>query len=1106
MTGYIDIALNQSGFKDILDCYKENISPVRVTSTAESQKVHLAFSLCQKTKKDLIYITSDALSMSFVAEDMSFFTDESNILSYPAREYYFYNVEAQSNNNTKERINTLNSLIFSDENKIIITTIEAILQKIASKDSFISNTVLLKEGLVYELSSLCEKFAKLGYKREQEVEGKGQFAVRGGIVDIFPYSSESPYRIEFFDEEIESVRKFDISTYRSVEKVKEIYISPVSEDFAPRDSLVFDYLKDCILVIDEPHQCMQAFENAEKELADSIVSALEKGYKLSKKQKETSYYLDSYNKVSENTFFTVGLSNLSLSAKGLYPKQMINMGAKPMPVYNGDFALLCDDLQFYLTKGYKVIFPCGNEVRAKQLLPMFIQNSIVAVFEKDFKKEPEQGQLVLVEGNIRNGFEYSLTRTAIISDRAISSSVTPKKKPIKPKGNIRSISDIKEGDFVVHRYHGIGVYKGIHQLTIDNVTKDYLKLKYKGNDILYVPVNQLDLVSKYIGAEDGIKVNKLGGTEWATAKTKVKKSLEVLAQELIELYAKRQEAKGFSFGPDCDLQEEFEKTFEYVETDDQLKAIKSVKKDMESERPMDRLICGDVGYGKTEVAIRAAFKSVMDSKQVAYLVPTTLLAQQHYDNFVMRMKDFPIKVEMLSRFKNKKSQQQTIEGLKNGSVDIVIGTHRILQSDVKFKDLGLLIIDEEQRFGVKHKEKIKQLKTNVDVLTLSATPIPRTLNMAMNGLRDMSVLNDPPENRHPVQTYVMEYNADIIKTAISREMARGGQVYYLHNRVENLDITANKLKKLVPDARIAIAHGKMGEAELESVMLDILNGEYDVLVCTTIIETGLDIPNINTIVIEDADKFGLSQLYQLRGRVGRSSRLAYAYLTVRRDKIVDEVAEKRLKAIKEFTEFGSGIKIAMRDLEIRGAGSVLGTKQHGHINQVGYELYCKLLNEAVEKVKTGGNVEEEENPINIDLNLNCFIPKDYIEDQITRIDVYKAIASVSSKDEADEISEEIKDRFGKLPLSVENLIKSVLLKAKLKKLFISDITQKDTMFLFKLTAQSPMQKIADFVSQNRVEFYFSNSKSGITLIFKPTKLLKNEILDKLHHIADEFLS
>ena len=1101
MRGYIETAEKLKGFQELLEYHRKNISPIRVTSTAESQKVHLAFSLCQSIDKGLIYVCADPISAGLVGEDMSFFTDEENILSYPAREYRFYSIEADSNNSTKDRINTLNSLVYSKEKKFIITTIEAVSQKIVSRDSFIKNTFLFKEGLVYEISSVCERLARLGYRREHEVEGKGQFAVRGGILDIYPFTEDSAYRIEFFDEEIESVRKIDPSTQRSIERVKEITVTPASEDFAVRESLIFDYLKDYIIVLDEPHQCIQAYENATKDLADSITSALEKEYKLSKKQKEVSYYMESYSKITETDIFTVGFSNLSISAKGLYPMAQVSIPAKSMPVYNGDFLLLCDDLEFYLRKGYSIIFPCGNEVRAKQLISQFVSNSIIATFEKELKKAPIEGQVTLVEKTLRNGFEYPEIKTAVISDRAIASSVSPKKKPIKPKGNIRSISDINEGDFVVHRYHGIGVYKGIHQLVVDNVTKDYLKIKYKGNDVLYVPVNQLDLISKYIGAEDGIKVNKLGGTEWATAKTKVRKSLEILAQELIDLYAKRQQEKGFSFGVDTDMQAEFEKTFAYVETDDQLKAIKSVKHDMESERPMDRLICGDVGYGKTEVAIRAAFKAVMDSKQVAYLVPTTLLAQQQYESFVNRMKDFPVKVEMLSRFRSKKQQNAIVDELKKGSIDIVIGTHRIIQDDVKFKDLGLLIIDEEQRFGVKHKEKIKALKTNVDVLTLSATPIPRTLNMAMNGLRDMSVLNDPPEDRHPVQTYVMEYNSEAIKTAIIKEMSRGGQVYYLHNRVETLDSVYGKIKKLVPEARIAVAHGKMSETELETIMLGVLNKEYDILLCTTIIETGLDMPNINTIVIEDADKFGLSQLYQLRGRVGRSSRLAYAYLTVRRDKIIDEVAEKRLKAIKEFTEFGSGIKIAMRDLEIRGAGSVLGTRQHGHINQVGYELYCDLLKEAVDKIKNNSDPEIE-TPISIDLSISCFIPDEYITDQKTRIDVYKAIACVSNDEEAEDMKTEIKDRFGKLPTSVENLIESVLIKDLAKKLSISDVVQKGETILFKLTENSPMQKFVDFVAKNRVEYYFSNSKSGITLIYKPVKLMKNEILPNIKSMLE----
>ncbi len=1105
MQGYIDILKEQKEFTEIFECLKNNTSPVRATSTAESQKMHLAFSLCSELNRPMVFIAADPLTAKFACEDLKFFVSEENILEYPEREFLFYDIEAQSNETLKKRINTLFSLCFEKKRFCVVTTITALCQKIVSKDAFISYTLDIKTGDVYDIHSIAEKLVKLGYQREVQVEGAGQFSVRGGIIDVFPFEQGNAARIEFFDDEVDSIRLFDVSTQLSIEKTGRVCITPAGEDFSQREFTLCDYLKDAVYFLDEPHQCIQAYDNYKDDLTEQIKSALEKDYKLSKKAKNTDYYIEEYSKIIDNISKTgtVGLSNLTMSSRGLAPKSIVSMQTKSMPVYSGNFDLLCDDLLFYLIKDYRIILPCGSITRAKQIKEELENRNVVCEICESLDTLPKRGKVTLVNGNIKHGFEYPHTKTALVSDKELASEAPQKtRKPIRSKGNIRSISDINEGDFIVHQIHGIGVYKGIHQLELDGVIKDYLKIKYKGSDILYVPVNQLNLISKYIGGEGNVKVNKLGGNEWNLTKSKVRKSLEVLAKELVELYAKRQASKGYAFSVDGEFQDDFENTFIYQETEDQLKAIKDVKKDMESERPMDRLICGDVGYGKTEVAIRAAFKAVSDSKQVAYLVPTTLLAQQHYDNFVRRMKGFPVQVELLSRFRNKKQQTESIERLKKGTADIVIGTHRIIQDDVNFKDLGLLIIDEEQRFGVKHKEKIKQLKHNIDVLTLSATPIPRTLNMAMSGLRDMSVLSEPPEDRHPVQTYVTEFNPEVIKTAITREIARGGQVYYLHNYTDSIESTAAKLKTLVPEARIAVAHGKMTELQLENIMLAVLNGEYDILVCTTIIETGLDIPNMNTIIVENADKFGLSQLYQLRGRVGRSSRLAYAYLTVRRDKVLDRIAEKRLKAIKEFTEFGSGIKIAMRDLEIRGAGSVLGTHQHGHMNQVGYELYCKLLSEAVNQVKNNEEVKEEA-PVTIDLNISAFIPESYISDSLTRIDIYKVISSIENEEDALCVTDELVDRFSDPPQSVINLIDSVIIRNLAKELAISDIQQKGETVVLKLTENSPMQKLADFVSNNRIEFYFSASKDTTCIIYKPKNVHRKDIAKNLKDILKE---
>lgn len=1071
MTGLVTILEEQEQFSEILSALKQQISPIKVTGTAESQKLHLAFSLCSKLNRNMVYIAPDPLTAKFCLEDLKFFASEDEILFYPQQEYLFYQVEAKSRENTRKRLCVLDQLCRPNPPKFVLTTMEALCQKTINREDFLDRSLTLKLGAVYEIPRVAEKLVRLGYKRENTVETNGQFSVRGGIIDVFPFSSEMPYRIEFFDDEIDSIRIFDIDSQLSVEKCSEFTITPATEEIGEKSQTLLSYTENSLYFLDEPHHCAEGYDSFLEELKDSIKNAVEKDYLKDKKSMDPATYIESFQEVVKQMSQQglVGLSNLSMSTKGFSPKEIYSLVTKSAPSYNGNLPLLYEDLSYYILKKYRIVLPCGNEAKAKRLQNELTTNSIPSVYLKEVNDVPQRGIVSLVDGALHRGFEYPLTATVIISDQELTGE-SKKKKPLRKKGsNIRTVSDIKEGDYVVHQTHGIGIYKGIHQLTVDNVTKDYLKIQYKSTDMLYVPVNQLNLINKYIGSESKVHINKLGGNEWNKAKSKVKQSVEILAKDLIDLYAARENMPGYSFSADTPWQKEFEDTFLYEETEDQLKAIEEVKKDMESSRPMDRLLCGDVGYGKTEVAIRAAFKAVMDGKQVAYLVPTTILAKQHYENFVQRMKDFPIKVDMLSRFRSKKQQEQTVNGLRKGEVDIIIGTHRIIQKDIVFKNLGLLIIDEEQRFGVAHKEKIKELKKNVDVLTLTATPIPRTLNMAMTGLRDMSILNEPPQDRHPVQTYVMEYNEEAIKNAIKREIARNGQVYYLYNRVESIDNFALKLQKLIPEARITVAHGQMNERYLENIMLSVLNGEADILVCTTIIETGLDIPNINTIIIEDADKFGLAQLYQLRGRVGRSSRLAYAYLTVRKNKVLDQVAEKRLEAIKEFTEFGSGFKIAMRDLEIRGAGSVLGAKQHGHMDQVGYDLYCKLLASAVRQLKNNEEIVEEQ-PLSIDLAVDNFIPESYIADQATRIDVYKSIASIESQQEAYELENGLTDRFGDLPRSVENLVNTALIRNEARLLGITEITQNASGIVMKLSAQTPMDVVVRYIGDHKKEF------------------------------------
>lgn len=1088
MNVFTELLKEQEQFKQILQSLKSGKSPIRITGTCETQKVHLAFSLCNVLSKNMLYVAPDDITAKFVFEDLKFFTD--NVLLFPSKEIILHQVDAKSDENAKKRLDVLSKMTVSDR-FFIVTTIEALALKVGDKKSFIKNSIKIKNGDILEVETITKQLNSLGYKREANVEANGQFAVRGGIVDVFPYNVTMPLRIEFWDNEVDVIKWFDSDTQLSVEKTDCVFIPPATDGFGENCVTLCDYLENYIAFYDEPHHIDEYYNSAVKELTDKILSAIEHDSFINKDKANVSFYLQDYNEIlnSISPSPIVGLSNLSTAAKGLKPKEIFHLSAKSMPSYHGNLALMCEDLQHYVENLYRIIIPCSTDVKFNTLKQMLKQQGVKV--STNIKTLPQRGSVTLINGKLRFGFEYPLVNCAFFSDNEFGADKKSSNLRFKRKTNVRNISDINIGDYVVHYIHGIGVYKGIHQLSVDNIVKDYIKIQYKGSDMLYVPVNQLDMVNKYIGAETGVKVNKLGSNEWSATKKKVRESLEVLAKDLIDLYAKRENMKGFKFSPDCDYQHEFEDTFLYLETEDQLSAIKDVKKDMESDKPMDRLLCGDVGYGKTEVAIRAAFKAVLDSKQVAYLVPTTLLAKQHFDTFSQRMKDFPIKVEMLSRFRSKKHQEKIIEELKDGSIDIVIGTHKLLQKGIGFKDLGLLIVDEEQRFGVSHKEKIKELKNNIDVLTLSATPIPRTLNMAMTGLRDMSVLNDPPSNRHPVQTYVMEYDENTVKNAIRREVARNGQVYYLYNRVEGIERLAAKLSSMLPELRVVYAHGKMSEKELENVMGAVLNNEYDVLVCTTIVETGLDIPNMNTMIIEDADKFGLSQLYQLRGRVGRSSRLAYAYLLVKRNKILDEVAEKRLKAIKEFTEFGSGIKIAMRDLEIRGAGSVLGKRQHGHMNQVGYELYCKLLDSAVRKLKENEEFVEDIS-VTIDISVSGFVPSSYIEDQKTRVDVYKTIASIGSVDDSMKVIDELIDRFGDVPPSVLNLIDGALIRNVAKLLFITDVSQKGDVVYFKLTDKTPMDKVINCVSKNRVELYILGKDTPV-LAYKPQKTSQKSI-------------
>ncbi len=848
--------------------------------------------------------------------------------------------------------------------------------------------------------------------------------------------------------------------------------------FTKNVSSFFDYFKgeDVCVYLDEPARCIEKGEAVEYEFRESMVSRLEKGYILPG-QMEVLFSLPVLlKKLSELPLIL--MTALDMKVKEFNVRHKYNFQIQAAPSYNNNFSLLAKDILRLKKNGYRVLVLSASGTRAERLCQDLQDYEIPAFYSRDLSHELLPGEVMISKGTLRKGFEYPNLRFVVMTEGDIFGGVKKKRKKRVKRyegAAIHSFNDLKIGDYVVHENHGLGIYEGIEKIEVDHITKDYLKVAYAGGSNLYIPATSLEVLQKYAGS-DATKVpklNKLNSPEWKKTKTRVKGAVKEIAQELVDLYAKRQAKQGHAFEKDTVWQREFEEVFPYEETEDQLRAIEDTKKDMESVKAMDRLICGDVGYGKTEIAIRAAFKAVMDGKQVAVLVPTTILAGQHYNTFVQRMRDYSVEVGMLSRLRTPKENRETVEKLRKGAIDIVIGTHRLLAKDVVYKDLGLLIVDEEQRFGVTHKEKLKQLKNDIDVLTLTATPIPRTLHMSLVGIRDMSVLEEPPVDRMPIQTFVMEKNDEIVREAILRELGRGGQVYYVYNRVANMDIIAGEVQKLVPEAIVAYAHGQMNERELERTMFAFVNGEIDVLVSTTIVETGLDIPNVNTIIIDEADKLGLSQLYQLRGRVGRSNRTAYAFLMYKRDKMLKEVAEKRLAAIKEFTELGSGFKISMRDLEIRGAGNLLGARQHGHMEAVGYDLYCKMLNEAVKRLK-GEKVENDEFETNIDLKMDAFIPADYIPNEFQKLDVYKRIAEIETEPERDDMVDELIDRFGEPPQSVCNLLEIALLKAKAHDAYITAIVEKANQIRITMFPQAKVatDKIPDLLAayQGKLRF------------------------------------
>lgn len=1091
-----------AGIEQLKKDFEVTGQPVMISGCIDTQKIHLVHAAVNDYRFRLI-ITGDEAKAREMQEDSRFF-DKSSIY-YPAKDFIFYSADVHGNQLAGERLRCIQKIIAAQDNKTnitVITTIDGCVDMLMPLQRYRDNIIHFKNSDIIDTEKLISKLVGIGYTRVPMIDGQGQFAVRGGIIDIFSYTDETPVRIELWDDEIDSIRFFDVESQRSVEKIQTYDVFPATEWILSEDEIDagFEKVKDevekqlvtlgndkkkktqqemdacnrlrhayadfertrdyskfilsftdeiegftdyfpkdeTVFVLDEPDRIMERMELISYEYEESMKNRLEGGYVVASQTKLMRPVAEVYKNMQSSRLML--LSSLDYKPKMLKPADYLRIDARSISSYNNSFEYLADDINKYKRTGYRVVLVCNSRTRAARIVADLEELGTQSYFSEDYDKEIMPGTVMVTYGNIHRGFEYPLIGFVIITENDIFTSRTRKKQKKKYEGrSIAGFNELNVGDYVVHEMHGLGVYKGIEKITVEGVEKDYIKIEYAGNSNLYVLATQLDRLQKYAASdtEKKPKLNKLGSVEWNKTKAKVHGAVEEIAKDLVELYSIRQNQKGYAFGPDTVWQKEFEEMFPYEETDDQLNAIADTKADMESTRIMDRLICGDVGYGKTEVAIRAAFKAVQEGKQVAYLVPTTILAQQHFNTFEQRMKNFPLKVAQLSSFRTNKEIKETLADLKKGFVDVVIGTHRLLSKDVEFKDLGLLIIDEEQRFGVAHKEKIKKLKNNIDVLTLSATPIPRTLHMSLVGIRDMSVLEEPPVDRVPIQTFVTEHNDEMIREAINRELARGGQVYYVYNRVRSIDEAAAHIQELVPQANVAFAHGQMEKRELEKIMVDFINGDIDVLISTTIIETGMDISNVNTMIIEDADKFGLSQLYQLRGRVGRSNRTAYAFLLYRRDRMLTEVAEKRLSAIREFSDFGSGFKIAMKDLEIRGAGNVLGKSQHGHMAAVGYDLYCKMLNEAVNDLK--GIKNEYSFETNVDLSVDAYIPSTYIKSEYQKLDIYKRIAAIESEEELSDMKDELVDRYGSLSTPAVNLLNIALIKSMAHKIGIMEM-------------------------------------------------------------------
>ena len=1034
-------------FEQIKEKSKTNKGILQVSGCMESQKSHLMYGLSGIAPYRLI-LAEDERRAREIYEDYRFY--DRKVYSYPAKDLLFFQADIHGNLLIRQRMKVIKALL-EEKELTVVTSIDGCMDFLESLGKIKEQLIHYESDSTVDIEQLKNQLVALGYERVGQVEMPGQFSVRGGIVDIYCLTEENPWRIELWGDEIDSIRSFDPESQRSLENLEELTIYPAVEHIGDKDMVSFlDYFPEerTIIFLDEPNRLTEKGGAVEEEYRQSRMHREEKG---SRNLPEN--WLCSFEQLQKelNQRNCISVCALEPKQAGWKVREKFYLEVKSISAYNNSFELLVKDLHQYKKQGYRIALLSGSRTRAERLAKDLQEEGLAAFYGQDYDREICPGEIMVVYGHAKKGFEYPLIKFAVMTESDIFGQEQKKKKKKNYSGSrIQDFAELSIGDFVVHEKHGLGIYRGIEKVEVDRIVKDYIKIEYRGGSNLYIPATQLDCLQKYSGADasKAPKLNKLGTQEWNKTKSKVRGAVKNIAKELVELYAVRQEKEGYVCGPDTVWQREFEEMFPYEETEDQLSAIEDAKRDMESTRIMDRLICGDVGYGKTEVALRAAFKEVQESRQVAYLAPTTILAQQIYNTFVQRMKEFPVRVELLCRFRTPAQQKKAIEDLKKGQVDVIIGTHRILSKDVQFKNLGLLIVDEEQRFGVTHKEKIKQLKKDVDVLTLTATPIPRTLHMSLIGIRDMSVLEEPPMDRMPIQTYVMEYDEETVREAINRELRRGGQVYYVYNRVTDIADVALRIAKLVPDARVDFAHGQMSERELENVMYSFVNGDIDVLVSTTIIETGLDISNVNTMIIHDSDRYGLSQLYQLRGRIGRSNRTAYAFLMYRKNVMLKETAEKRLAAIREYTDLGSGFKIAMRDLELRGAGNLLGAQQHGHMNAVGYDLYCKMLNEAVKEAKGIHTMEDFET--SVDLNVDAYIPDSYISNEFQKLDIYKRIAGIETQQDYDDMLEELLDRFGEPGKAVLNLLAIAKLKAIAHQGYVTEIKQTGKTVRFTL--------------------------------------------------------